>query len=265
MEPLTSSLLVADELALVREGISRICESSGRFKALYECEDGAAAFELIREHSPDIALLDIHIPRLFCFEVVRKVRDLGISTRFIILAARGDRKLVLEALRCGANAFVLKSGNSSRLAEALDQVNTGGVYVSPELEFDKLVLETAKAPTDPLASLSCREYQVFTLLIDGVRAKEIAARLELSPKTIDTYRASLMRKLDIHDIAGLVKFCDPARYRSRGSCCHCSPQRLSQRLNRPRARKTSTIPDTQDSNRPQSAVGSPPLIRKSRI
>jgi DNA-binding NarL/FixJ family response regulator len=93
------------------------------------------------------------------------------------------------------------------MIEAFEQVLDGSVYVSPQLELNKIFTSNPKtAPEDPIDALSAREYQVFSFLVEGVRAKEIAARLELSPKTVDTYRASLMRKLDIHDVAGLVKF-----------------------------------------------------------
>jgi DNA-binding NarL/FixJ family response regulator len=105
------------------------------------------------------------------------------------------------------NAFLLKSGPSHQLLEAFEQILDGGIYVSPGLELDKLFSPGQKSgPADPIESLSAREHQVFSFLVEGIRAKEIAARLELSPKTVDTYRASLMRKLDIHDVAGLVKF-----------------------------------------------------------
>jgi DNA-binding NarL/FixJ family response regulator len=93
------------------------------------------------------------------------------------------------------------------LHEEFEQLHDGGIYVSPSLDLDRIFSPGQKsAPEDPLEALSAREYQVFCLLVEGTRAKEIAARLDLSPKTIDTYRASLMRKLDIHDVAGLVKF-----------------------------------------------------------
>jgi DNA-binding NarL/FixJ family response regulator len=93
------------------------------------------------------------------------------------------------------------------MLDAFGQIVEGGVYVSPEIELDKVFGGGQKpVPDDPLQTLSAREHQVFSLLCEGVRAKEIAARLALSPKTVDTYRASLMRKLDIHDVAGLVKF-----------------------------------------------------------
>jgi DNA-binding NarL/FixJ family response regulator len=165
------------------------------------------ALRIIETQRPDIAVLDLNLSDLFTLEIVRRVKEANLPTRIVVLSTRKDRKTVVEALRAGVNAFLLKSGPSNQLLEAFDQVLAGGIYVSPQLELEKIFAASSKpGPEDPIESLSAREYQVFTLLIEGIRAKEIAARLQLSPKTIDTYRASLMRKLDIHDVAGLVKF-----------------------------------------------------------
>jgi DNA-binding NarL/FixJ family response regulator len=201
------SILLADDLVLVREGIACLCEATGIYSVTDQCADGATALQLIQTNKPDMAILDLNIPRLFSLEIVRKVRELNLSTRILVLSSRGDRKLVLESLRNGANGFLLKSNPAAQLLEALLQIMAGGIYVSPEMELEKIFIAHRKNDSsDPLESLSSREYQVFSLLIDGIRAKEIAARLDLSPKTVDTYRASLMRKLDIYDLPGLVKF-----------------------------------------------------------
>jgi DNA-binding NarL/FixJ family response regulator len=206
-EPKTFSILLADDLTLVREGLAALCEAQPQYKVIGQVAEGAAALRMIEAQKPDIAVLDLNLPDLFALEIVRRVKEARLPTRMVVLSTRKDRKTVVEALRAGVNAFLLKSGPSNQLLEAFDQILDGGIYVSPSLELDKIFSPTSKnEPEDPLESLSAREYQVFTLLIDGVRAKEIAARLELSPKTVDTYRASLMRKLDIHDVAGLVKF-----------------------------------------------------------
>ncbi len=165
------------------------------------------ALRLIQEQRPDIAILDLNLRDLYTLEVVRRVRLAGLASKLVVLSTRRDRKTVVEALRSGVSAFLLKSAPSNELLEAFAQILEGGIYVSPELELNKIFCSGKKPSNDdPLQSLSTREYQVFLLLCDGVRAKEIAARLSLSPKTVDTYRASLMRKLDIHDVAGLVKF-----------------------------------------------------------
>jgi DNA-binding NarL/FixJ family response regulator len=162
---------------------------------------------MIETERPDIAILDLNLPDLFALEVVRQVKEADLPTKIIVLSTRRDHKTVVEALRCGVCAFLLKSGPSRELIDALEQILDGGIYVSPGLHLDKIFGPGKQSSADePLESLSTREHQVFSFLCDGLRAKEIAARLALSPKTVDTYRASLMRKLDIHNVAGLVKF-----------------------------------------------------------
>ena len=206
-EPKTYSVLLADDLTLVREGLAALCQRQPAYRVVGQCSEGAAALRLIETHRPDIAVLDLNLSELHTLELVRRVRDANLPTRIVVLAMRRDRKTVVEALRCGVNAFLLKSAPWNQLMEAFDQVLGGGVYVSPELELNRIFGGSAKPePDDPLETLSSREHQVFSLMVEGIRAKEIAARLELSPKTVDTYRASLMRKLDIHDVAGLVKY-----------------------------------------------------------
>jgi len=201
------SVLLADDLTLVREGLAALCAAHSHFKVVGQCAEGATALRMIESQRPDLAVLDLNLPDLFTMEIVRRVREANLPTKIVVLSVRRDRKTVVEALRCGVSGFLLKTAPSSELLEALEQVLEGSIYVSPQLELNKIFSTNHKdTPDDPLDLLSAREYQVFSLLIEGVRAKEIAARLELSPKTIDTYRASLMRKLDIHDVAGLVKF-----------------------------------------------------------
>ncbi|MFM2123635.1 MAG: hypothetical protein RL328_86 [Acidobacteriota bacterium] len=206
-EPKTFSIVLADDLTLVREGLAALCNAQPHFKVVGQFSEGAAALKLIQSQQPDLAVLDMNLVDLFALEIVRRVRDAGLRTKIIVLSTRRDRKTVVEALRCGVNGFLLKSAPATQMLEAFEQVLEGSVFVSPQLELNKIFSSGSKSePEDPIDSLSGREYQVFSLLVEGVRAKEIAARLELSPKTVDTYRASLMRKLDIHDVAGLVKF-----------------------------------------------------------
>jgi DNA-binding NarL/FixJ family response regulator len=201
------TILLADELALVREGLAHLCQADPRYEVVAQCGDGEAAVELIESLKPDVAVLDIDLPKLHALEAIRRVHEMQRETRVVVLAVRRDRKTVIETLRAGAHGFVLKGGPARHLIDAFQHVLEGGVYVSPMLELNQLFTAPKKRRAeDPVESLSSREYQVFCLLVDGLRAKEIACRLDLSPKTVDTYRASLMRKLDIYDIAGLVKF-----------------------------------------------------------
>jgi DNA-binding NarL/FixJ family response regulator len=201
-------VLLADELTLVREGLAALCNSISGFRVVSQVGTAGTALSEIQRLEPAVALLDLGLSDLAATEVIRRVREQGLRTRCAVFSVRKDRKTVLEVLRSGACGFLLKSSTAEQMADALTQFTQGGIYVSPQIEVMSLFGETAtrNLGEDPLESLSSREFQVFSLLVEGVRAKEIAARLALSPKTVDTYRSSLMRKLDIHDVAGLVKF-----------------------------------------------------------
>jgi len=202
-----SRVIVADELQLLTDALAALIEASGSFVVVERCRDGIQAVRAAERHRPEILVLDHELPGLHALEVVRKAQQLDPPVHCVLLSLRQDRKSVLEALRAGVSAYVLKQGSGQHLLDALQQVRQGGVYLAPQLDLNAIFLSGRKATVeDPLEALSPREYQVFTMLIEGIRAKEIAARLELSPKTVDTYRASLMRKLGIHDLAGLVKF-----------------------------------------------------------
>lgn len=206
------TVVVAEELALFRDALCALCELSGRYSLAGSASDGAEAWRLVETHRPDILLLDLQVEQLHSLEIAKRLADSpdarsAYPTRCIILGHRNDRKTVLEALRAGAQGYFLKSGRGQQLLECMDQVLEGGIYVSPSIDVKSLFSpERIPRHDDPLSSLSPREYQVFSLLVDGVRAKEIAGRLGLSPKTVDTHRASLMQKLAIHDVPGLVKF-----------------------------------------------------------
>lgn len=203
-----TDILIADELTLVREGLAALCTSLGGYRVVSQVSSAAAALSEIRRLQPAVALLDLGLSDLAATEVIRRVRDCGLQTRCAVFSVRKDRKTVLEVLRAGACGYLLKSSTADQMAEALTQFCQGGIYVSPQIEVMSLFCEShpGSEVQDPLDLLSSREFQVFSLLIEGIRAKEIAARLSLSPKTVDTYRSSLMRKLDIHDVAGLVKY-----------------------------------------------------------
>jgi DNA-binding NarL/FixJ family response regulator len=201
-------ILLADELTLVREGLAALCNSIAGFHVIAQSGSAGMALADIERLEPTLALLDLGLSDLAATEVIRRVRDKGLPTRCAVLSTRKDRKTVLEVLRAGACGFLLKTSSPQQMAEALAQFTQGGIYVSPQIEVMSLFGDGngRNQGSDPIESLSSREFQVFSLLVEGVRAKEIAARLSLSPKTVDTYRSSLMRKLDIHDVAGLVKF-----------------------------------------------------------
>jgi two-component system response regulator NreC len=201
-----TTVVLADDHAIVREGIAALCVTNG-MRILGQCADGASAVEMIVSLQPDLAILDLHMPAMTGVEVVRKLRAYGCKAKLLILSISREEGTVMEALRAGADAYLLKDGPSRHLLDAISFVRDGGVYVSPLLRGAGLFTRSEKkAPDDPLGSLSPREMEVFSHLVNGLRAKDIADLLDISPKTVDTYRASLMRKLNVHDLVGLVKF-----------------------------------------------------------
>ena len=205
--PKKTSILLADEQTLFMEGLTCVCEETQRYRVVGHCSDGRSAVRMIRSAAPDIAVLDLGLPKMYALAVVQEVRQTGLTPKIVILSMRRDRKTVLESLRSGANGYVLKSDPASCLLDALDEVFGGSIYISPQFKLADVFSTSEEAPLQkPYEQLSAREHQVFTLLVDGLRSKEIANQLDLSPKTVNTYRSNLMTKLNIHDLPGLVKF-----------------------------------------------------------
>ena len=201
------SIVLADDHSIVREGLAAFCENRAELHIVGQSSDGLAAVEMIKSLTPDFAIIDLHMPKLHGLEVIRKVREANSPCKLVVLSISRDEKMVLEALRAGANGYLLKDGPARHLLDAISYIQDGGVYISPLLRREYLLEAPRKAPAeDPLASLSRREYEVFSFLVDGMRPKDIAKLLDISPKTVDTYRSNIMRKLGIHDLVGLVKF-----------------------------------------------------------
>jgi DNA-binding NarL/FixJ family response regulator len=201
-----TTVVIAEDQAIIREGLMLVCQSRD-LNVVGQCADGMAALESIRSLKPDFALLDLNMPKLTGLQVVRKVREMECPTRCIILTISREESAIREALKVGADGYLLKDGPPRHLTDAINYIRDGGVYVSPLLRVAGLLPSTREdRDDDPLAHLSRRERDVFFHLVNGLRAKEIANLLDISPKTVDTYRASLMRKLNIHDLVGLVKF-----------------------------------------------------------
>jgi DNA-binding NarL/FixJ family response regulator len=201
------SVVLADDHEIVREGFAVLCESQAGLSVVGQCADGMAALEMIQSLRPDLAILDLHMPKLTGVQVLKRVKEMASATRVIILSIAREENTVIEALHAGADAYLLKDGPGRHLLDAINYIRDGGVYVTPLLRGTKLFTDARNKERDePLARLSHRESEVFYHLVNGLRAKDIAEVLNISPKTVDTYRASLMRKLSVHDLVGLVKF-----------------------------------------------------------
>jgi DNA-binding NarL/FixJ family response regulator len=198
------TLVLADDHGILREGIAAKFAERPEMKILGQAGDGAEALELILALKPDFAILDLQMPRLTGLDIIRRVRQTKSETRIIVLSITRDENVIRELFRSGANGYLLKDGSTRHLFDAINYIQDGGQYLTPLIRRE--VVDNQKEKKDSLALLSKREYEVFSFLVDGMRPKDIAKMLEISPKTVDTYRANIMRKLEVDGIAGLVKF-----------------------------------------------------------
>ena len=198
------TVVLADDHAIVREGIAAKFRESPEISIVGQCADGESALEMILTLQPHFAIIDLNMPRMSGAEVVRKARQARVETKLIVLSITRDEATIRELFRNGADGYVLKDGPARHLIEAINYIRDGGQYLTPLLRRE--TIENSRDNKDPMALLSKREFEVFSFLVDGMRPKDIAKILEISPKTVDTYRANIMRKLEVDGIAGLVRF-----------------------------------------------------------
>lgn len=195
---------MADDHQIFRQSLKSLLEKQG-FDIVGEAADGEEAIRLACELSPDIVLLDLRMPALDGLESAREIRARCPETRTVILTEFDDDTYVLEALRAGARGYVLKSQAGADLVTTLRQVAEGALYLSPRIS--NAVVDTYWGDRSPANySLSERELQVLRLVAEGNTTQQIATALGVTPKTVDSHRARIMRKLGIHGTAGLVRY-----------------------------------------------------------
>jgi RNA polymerase sigma factor (sigma-70 family) len=198
--------LIADDHALVRAGIRALVEKIEGVTVVAEAGKGSEAMELITQLKPDLVLLDITMPDGNGFDVLLHVQQYFPQTRVIVLTVHEAGEYAIRALREGASGFLPKSAASVELEQAIQTVIRGERYISPETSR-KTVLEYGKGTRrDQLEALSPRQREVLRLIAQGKTTKQIAQTLEISVKTVESHRSQLMEKLDIHDVAGLVRY-----------------------------------------------------------
>lgn len=205
------SIFVADDHPIVRQGLHALLEAEGGFQIVGEAGDGLTAVALITQLRPDLAILDVRLPDLGGLEVARRVHEQMPNVRVIMLSMFGDEPYVLEALRHGASAYVLKSSTTIDLVAAVHAAMEGRRYLSAPLTERAVDAyaersEAATRPLDRYELLSAREREVLQLAAQGLSNAEIGERLIISPRTAETHRANLLRKLGIRTQTEIVRF-----------------------------------------------------------
>ncbi len=202
---MTVEVVLADDHLSVRQGLRILLEGEGEYKIVGEASDGHEAIRLARKFQPDIALLDVRMPLLNGLDAARAIRKESPKTCSLLLTAYKEDEYVLDALRAGVRGYILKTLAADDLIDAIHEVLRGGIYLSPGIS--RTVVEaflTRNTQSDEI--LSVRERQVLQLIAEGKSSKEIAGLLGLGVRTAESHRARIMKKLDIHDTAGLVRY-----------------------------------------------------------
>lgn len=202
------TVVLADDHTLVRAGIRALLQKIESVSVVGEAEDGHQAVSLVRQLRPTIVLMDIAMPHLSGLDATRMLTEQCPETRVIILSMHLEQEYVMRALQAGAKGYLLKGARTPELELAITSVARGETYLSPaasKLIVGEMMRRSTTEPS-PLTRLSPRQQEVLKLIAEGLTTKEIAQKLAISIKTVKTHRAELMEQLDIHEIAGLVRF-----------------------------------------------------------
>lgn len=203
-------IVLADDHTVVREGLRTLLESEGDLNVVGEAADGITTVELVCELSPDIVVMDVSMPDLNGVEATRQILSQVPTVRVLGLSVHEDRKIVTEMLRAGASAYLLKSCAARELRRAIREVIAGHAYLSPgvanDVIQDFLQNDGASQQKSAFQTLTPREREVLQLLAEGSAPKQIADRLHISVKTVQTHRQHIMEKVGTHNLANLTKY-----------------------------------------------------------
>jgi DNA-binding NarL/FixJ family response regulator len=197
-------ILLAEDHVMVRQGLRVLLEQAGMI-VIGEASNGLEALRLAEVHQPEVAIMDIAMPRLNGLETARRLREVVPQTRIIVVTMHAEEPYVLEALQAGAVGYVLKTQTAADIMQAIHAALQGAIYLSPQVTTGvvQAYLAGSSLPPDPLTP---REREIVQRIAEGQTTKEIAAHLGLSVKTVESHRINLMRKLDIHETASLVRY-----------------------------------------------------------
>lgn len=203
------TILIADDHRLFRHGLRTLLDKQKDLKVVAETADGSETISRVRELKPDIVLMDISMPCLNGIEATRRILSEGAATKVIMLSMHSDSRFVVESLKAGAHAYLLKDSAVEELLLAISAVGQGRIYLSSRVSDPLIKGYLAMANSSPgsaFSILTARQREVLQLLAEGETTKETAAQLHVSVKTIETHRKQIMDKLGLHSVAELTKY-----------------------------------------------------------
>ena len=202
------NVLLADDHALVRAGIRMLLETMPEVTVLGEAADGAAVIAMVEELQPNLVLMDIAMPGLNGLEATARITQQWPGIRVLVLSMHQDEQYVRQALKMGASGYLLKDSAAAELALAMKAMARGETYLSPAASKGVLTdyVQRLRSDDSSQVHLTPRQREVLQLIAEGCSTKAVAQRLQLAVKTVETHRTLLMRQLDVHDVAGLVRY-----------------------------------------------------------
>jgi DNA-binding NarL/FixJ family response regulator len=206
---MTVTLLLADDHQIVRQGLQAILRTESDVRLVGEAADGPETIRLVERLRPDVLVLDLMMPGLNGLEVARQLARRAPQTGIVMLSMHANEAYVVEAFRVGAKGYVLKESGAEELIRAVREVAAGRRYLSPPLSEQALGTYASRAAAtqvDPYNTLTLREREVLQFTAEGHSGSEIARRLHISPRTVESHRANLMRKLGAHNQRELVRY-----------------------------------------------------------
>jgi DNA-binding NarL/FixJ family response regulator len=202
------TIVLAEDHTILREGLKSLLSSQPDLKIVGEAGDGIEAIRCVRDHSPDMILLDLSMPRMTGLDAIEEIKRVNTDTKIIVLTVHSTEEYILATLQAGADGYVLKDAHSTELMTAIRHVLAGRRYLSPSISGTIIdgLLQGKKAAGIRSAweTLTQREREILKLIAEGNKNKEIADLLCISLKTVEKHRANLMEKLDLHNVAALT-------------------------------------------------------------
>jgi DNA-binding NarL/FixJ family response regulator len=207
---MTIRIFLADDHAVVRDGLRFLLEAQPDFKVVGDAANGHAAVQLAQQLRPEVVIMDIAMPGMNGTEATRQIRQTCPETQVVILSMHATAEHIFQSLQAGARGYLLKESAGVEVVAAVRAVQAGHRYlseaISEALVDDYLSQHQTSVPQNPLEQLSAREREILPLVAEGRSSAEIANIMSLSPSTVDTYRSRLMRKLGVEDVLSLVRF-----------------------------------------------------------
>ncbi len=202
-------VIIADDHVIMREGVALILDNLPEFEVVGQAVNGKQAVEMVEKLCPDIALLDISMPELNGIGAAKLIREIAPNTKILMLTMHDDEAIFFEALRVGASGYALKGSRPTDLIEAIKAIYNGDVYLSPPLTrklVTSFLSKTDAQESSRLDRLTSRETEVMQLLAQGLKNREVAERLVISPSTVQTHRTHIMEKLELNNRTELVRY-----------------------------------------------------------